>query len=62
MKYINAADWTFKTNGELIALIREATESLQYKNVAGPEYAATVSAIQVMRRVLTARRISGPKF
>ena len=62
MRVIDAAALTCKTNGELIAMIRAAIESLQYMDVAGPEYAATVASIQVMRRVLAARQLRGPRF
>ena len=62
MNFINVADLPFRTNAELIAMIQAAAESLQYMNVAGPEYAATVASIQVMRRVLAARQLRGPKL
>ena len=62
MRLINATDLTYKTEAELIGLIHEASESLQYMHVASDEYAATVSSIHVIRRALVARRMSGPKF
>lgn len=63
MNFINAADLTFKTNAELIAMIRKATESLYCMNVADPEYAATIGSIQIMKRTLAARQqMNGPKF
>ena len=62
MKFINAADLTFKTNAELFALIREASDSLQDMDVNDPEYEATMSSLEIIRRTLAARRMSGPKF
>lgn len=62
MNFINAADLTFKTEAELIAMIRKATESLQYMNVADPDYAATIGSIRIIRRTLAARQqMKGPK-
>ena len=62
MIFINVSNLACKTNAELLALIRQATESLRYINVADPEYAATVSIIEIMRRTLAARQMRGPKF
>ena len=62
MRLINVADLTFKTTAELIAMIREVSESLQYMHVASDEYRATISSLQIIKRALAARRMSGPKF
>lgn len=62
MKLINVADLIFKTDAELIALIREVTESLQDMEINSPEYAATISSLCIIKRTLAARRTRGPKF
>ncbi len=62
MKFINAADLTFKTSAELTAMISEIVESLQDMDVSSPEYTATISSLQIIKRALAARRMSGPKF
>ena len=62
MRFINAADLIFKTDAELLAMIREISESLQSMEESGPEYAATISSLAIIGRALAARRMSGPKF
>ena len=62
MRLINAADLTFKTDAELFAMIREASESLQGMDVSGLEYAATISSLEIIKRALAARRMSGPSL
>jgi hypothetical protein len=42
-------------------MIREIVESLQQMDVSSPEYSATISSLQIVKRAL-ARRMSGPKF
>lgn len=60
MNFINAADLTFKTSAELTAMISEIVESLQDMDVSSPEYTATISSLQIVKRALAARRMSGP--
>lgn len=62
MKFINVSNLACKTNAELRALIYKATETLRHMNVADPEYATTVRIIEIIRRTLAARQMSGPKF
>jgi hypothetical protein len=62
MQMINAADLTFKSTNELVALIKEIAESLQDMPIESPEYQATVSSLTIAKRVLHARRMKGPKL
>ena len=62
MRFINVSNLACKTNAELRALIQQATESLRQMNVADPEYAAMLRIIEIVRRTLAARQMSGPKF
>ena len=62
MNLINVSNLACKTNAELLALIQKATMSLRRMNVADPEYAATVRIIEIMRRTLAARQMSGLKL
>jgi hypothetical protein len=62
MRMINAADLVFKSNNELIALIREISESLQYMDVNSREYEPTVASLGIVKRTLQARRMKGSMF
>lgn len=62
MKLINAGDLAFMTSTEIAVLIREASESLEALDVTSPEYSATISSITLLKRALSARRMSGPKL
>jgi hypothetical protein len=62
MKMINAADLTFKSTNELVALIKEIAASLQDMPIESPEYQATVSSLTIAKRALQARRMKRPKF
>ena len=64
MKFINAADLTFKTDAELLAIICEISETLEDLDPSSPEFTSAVCSLSILRRALTARRnrIKGPKF
>ena len=64
MTFINAADLTFKTDAELLAIIREISETLEDLDVSSPEFTSAVCSLSIIRRALSARRnrIKGPKF
>ena len=62
MKITSAAELRFKTNAQLTAMIQAAIESLRYIDCADPAYAATVTSINIIKRVLASRRPCGPRL
>lgn len=62
MKLISVADLTFKSNAEVMAMIKEVLESLNEMEVTSPEYAATIGSLGILKRTLAARRANKPKF
>jgi len=62
MRFINTSDLRSKSNGELLALIQKATEILRYMKADDPDFVATIHIIQVIKRTLAARQMSGPQF
>lgn len=63
MKFIiNATDLAFKSTAQLTAMIGEVLECLQDMDVSSPEYIAAMNSLQILKRALAARRMSGPRF
>ncbi|MBE0614864.1 MAG: hypothetical protein IH604_14435 [Burkholderiales bacterium] len=59
---INATELTFKSTAQLTAMIGEVLQCLRSMDASSPEYAAAMYSLQILKRALAARRMSGPKF
>lgn len=60
-RLINSADLQFKSDSELIEMIRIAWEELHELAMQRPEYAATLASVRVIKRELEHRRSRRPK-
>lgn len=62
MRLITAVDLTFKSDALLMHMIREYSDRLYTMDASTYEYYIVRDSLEIMKRALVARRMSGPKF
>ncbi len=62
MRLITAVDLTFKSDVLLMHMIREYADRLFTMDASTYEYYIIRDSLEIMKRALAARRMSGPKF